>query len=46
MEDIMELMKAYSLKITESNTVEELMGIEGMIRQTYYDAFNLILERL
>jgi CRISPR-associated endonuclease Cas1 len=43
MEDIMELIKAYSLKITESNTVEELMGIEGMIRQTYYDAFNLIL---
>jgi len=43
MEDIMDLIKAYSEKITQSNTVEELMGIEGMIRQTYYDAFNLIL---
>lgn len=43
MEDIMDLIKAYSLRIPEMNTVEELMGIEGMIRQTYYDAFNLIL---
>ncbi|WP_321517169.1 type I-B CRISPR-associated endonuclease Cas1b [uncultured Bacteroides sp.] len=43
MEDIMDLIKAYSEKIPLSNTVEELMGIEGMIRQTYYDAFNLIL---
>lgn len=43
MEDIMDLMRGYSLKIPESKTVEELMGIEGMIRQTYYDAFNLIL---
>ncbi|WP_321437031.1 type I-B CRISPR-associated endonuclease Cas1b [uncultured Bacteroides sp.] len=43
MEDIMDLIKTYSEKITQSNTVEELMGIEGMIRQTYYDAFNLIL---
>lgn len=43
MEDIMDIMKVFSLKISESNTVQELMGIEGMIRQTYYDAFNLIL---
>ncbi|MCI1648619.1 MAG: type I-B CRISPR-associated endonuclease Cas1b [Bacteroides sp.] len=43
MEDIMEIMKLLSLKIPESKTVQELMGIEGMIRQTYYDAFNLIL---
>lgn len=43
MEDIMDIMKVFSLKIPESNTVQELMGIEGMIRQTYYDAFNLIL---
>lgn len=43
MEDIMEIMKLLALKIPESSTVQELMGIEGMIRQTYYDAFNLIL---
>lgn len=43
MEDIMEIMKLLSLKIPESKTVQELMGVEGMIRQTYYDAFNLIL---
>ncbi|WP_071146762.1 type I-B CRISPR-associated endonuclease Cas1b [Bacteroides ihuae] len=43
MEDIMEIMKLLALKIPESKTVEELMGVEGMIRQTYYDAFNLIL---
>lgn len=43
MEDIMDIMKVLSLKIPESSTVQELMGIEGMIRQTYYDAFNLIL---
>jgi len=43
MEDIMELIKGYSEKISSTASVEELMGIEGMIRQTYYDAFNLIL---
>jgi CRISPR-associated protein Cas1 len=43
MEDIMELIRAYSEKISLTASVEELMGIEGMIRQTYYDAFNLIL---
>ncbi|MBP1613901.1 MAG: hypothetical protein H6Q13_1349 [Bacteroidetes bacterium] len=43
MEDIMEIMKLLALKIPESKTVQELMGVEGMIRQTYYDAFNLIL---
>jgi len=43
MDDIMDIMKALSTKIPETNSVEELMGIEGMIRQTYYDAFNLIL---
>ncbi|TWV12432.1 type I-B CRISPR-associated endonuclease Cas1 [Bacteroidaceae bacterium HV4-6-C5C] len=43
MEDIMEIIRVLSLKISETKTVQELMGIEGMIRQTYYDAFNLIL---
>jgi CRISP-associated protein Cas1 len=43
MEPIMELMSGYSKQISTSASVEELMGIEGMIRQTYYDAFNLII---
>jgi len=32
-----------SEKISTVNTIEELMGIEGMIRQTYYQAFDIIL---
>lgn len=43
MEDLMSIIKGYADKIADTNTVEELMGVEGMIRQTYYDAFNLIL---
>lgn len=29
--------------ITETGSVQELMGIEGNIRQTYYDGFDIIL---
>ena len=43
MEDIMEQMKQLSAKIADTQTVEELMGIEGNIRQFYYEAFNLII---
>ncbi|KAA6335065.1 CRISPR-associated endonuclease Cas1 [termite gut metagenome] len=43
MEDITGSINRYVSKLPECNTVEELMGLEGMIRQTYYDAFNLIL---
>lgn len=32
-----------SEKIDTTGSVEELMGIEGQIRQSYYDAFNLII---
>lgn len=30
-------------KIGSTTSVEELMGTEGLIRQSYYDAFNLII---
>jgi CRISPR-associated protein Cas1 len=30
-------------KICSTTSVEELMGTEGLIRQSYYDAFNLII---
>lgn len=43
MEDFMIIIKQYANKITATESIEELMGTEGMIRQTYYDAFNLIL---
>lgn len=43
MEDIIDLIKGYASKLPDTASVQELMGIEGMIRQTYYDAFNLIL---
>lgn len=36
-------IKEYASRLSESNSIEELMGFEGMIRQNYYDAFNLIL---
>jgi len=40
---IIDIIKEYSSKLSQTNSVEELMGFEGMIRQNYYDAFNLIL---
>lgn len=43
MEDIMNIIKGYASKIPETTAVDELMGIEGLIRQNYYQAFNLIL---
>jgi CRISPR-associated protein Cas1 len=43
MEALMDLIKKYSESITQTNAVDELMGIEGNIRQTYYEAFNLII---
>lgn len=41
--DLMTLLNGYAEKIPDTESVEELMGVEGMIRQTYYEAFNLIL---
>lgn len=43
MDPIIELMDAYAKNIPNCKTIEELMGTEGMIRQTYYEAFDLIL---
>ena len=43
LEELMTNMTNLGTKIYTSNSVEELMGIEGMIRQNYYDAFDLIL---
>ena len=43
MADIMDIISNYAEKISDTESVDELMGVEGMIRQTYYEAFNLIL---
>ncbi|WP_148373027.1 type I-B CRISPR-associated endonuclease Cas1b [Bacteroides bouchesdurhonensis] len=43
MEDIIDIINEYAKRIFATESVEELMGIEGMIRQNYYEAFNLIL---
>ena len=43
MEPMLDLIKKYSESIESSVTVEQLMGLEGNIRQVYYEAFNLIL---
>lgn len=43
MEPIIELIDKYALQIPQAKTIEELMGTEGIIRQTYYEAFDLIL---
>lgn len=43
MEDIMELISKLCQRILQTSTVEELMGVEGQIRQYYYESFNLII---
>ena len=37
-------MENNASKIPDTKKVDELMGIEGSIRQVYYDAFNLIID--
>jgi len=43
LEPLMDQIKKYSENINQAIAVDELMGIEGNIRQAYYEAFNLIL---
>lgn len=43
MEDIIQIIHALEKKIPETTDIDELMGVEGQIRKTYYEAFNLIL---
>lgn len=43
MEHIMDTMNKLTAQIPDTQTPEELMGIEGQIRQYYYEAFNLII---
>lgn len=43
LEDIIETIESYASKINTTNAIDELMGIEGNIRQTYYNGFDVIL---
>jgi CRISPR-associated protein Cas1 len=43
MEPAITQMKAYASKLGDAQNVQELMGLEGNIRQVYYEAFNLVL---
>lgn len=43
MADIIQIINDLAKKIPETIEIDELMGIEGQIRKTYYEAFNLIL---
>lgn len=40
---ILETIEGYALAIDHSTDIDELMGIEGNIRQTYYQAFDTII---
>lgn len=42
-EPMIEVIEAWQNKIPSASTIPELMGIEGNIRQVYYEAFNLII---
>ena len=41
---IIETIEQYRRQIDKCEAVDELMGIEGNIRHSYYDAFNLIID--
>jgi len=43
LDGVIEQIGLLSSSISATEAVDELMGIEGNIRQTYYDGFNLIL---
>ncbi|MGL4992537.1 MAG: type I-B CRISPR-associated endonuclease Cas1b [Bacteroidales bacterium] len=40
---LIEQIKSYSEQINDITQVSELMGLEGMMRQLYYDAFEVII---
>jgi len=42
--EIIEQVENLGEKISKCNHIDELMGIEGNIRNRYYDAFNLIIQ--
>lgn len=43
LQPLIEVIEKYSESIDTINNIETLMGVEGNIRQVYYDAFDIIL---
>ena len=43
LEPLIEIIEKHRIKLYNTNEIDELMGIEGNIRQVYYEAFNLII---
>jgi CRISPR-associated endonuclease Cas1 len=43
MESLLDQIEKYAENIENTTAVDQLMGLEGNIRQAYYEAFNLIL---
>ncbi len=43
MAEIIQIIHELEKKIPETTDIDELMGVEGQIRKTYYEAFDLIL---
>lgn len=43
LDTIIEKIEQYVSQIPNANAVDELMGLEGNIRQTYYEGFDLII---
>src|SRR5690625_3011879 len=41
---IISVMQSYYSQITDMTTIQKVMGLEGIIRQSYYASFNLILD--
>lgn len=44
LKEIIDAIKNFSSSLEEASTVEEIMGIEGNIRQMYYSAFDIVLD--
>lgn len=44
LQDIIDTIKRLSNTLPDAKTVDEIMGIEGNIRQAYYAAFDIILD--
>ena len=43
LESIIEMIQGLALRINETSSIDELMGIEGNIRKKYYEAFDLVI---
>ncbi len=42
-ENLINVMSGLATQIYDTKTIEELMGLEGQLRQYYYNAFNMII---